>query len=184
MTVRWVDVNKGDVTNPDYRSRFIARWVNPYKREDVFAVAPPLEALKFILSFTATVDKGEVVILNDVRRVFFHAKAEREVYVQLAPDDVVLGGCGGVCGKCCYSMYGARCAAQHLYNACPGRLVEMGFTQGRSSPCPFYRKQMNPRTYVHGGDYVSTGFPQQLQWMRKGFRKEMPGTDSILRARA
>ena len=43
---RWVDVNKGDDENPDYRSRLVAQELNTEKREDLFAATPPLEAKK------------------------------------------------------------------------------------------------------------------------------------------
>ena len=42
--VRWVDINKGDSANPDYRSRLVAKEIKRDKREDLFAATPPLEA--------------------------------------------------------------------------------------------------------------------------------------------
>ena len=48
--VRWVDVNKGDEKNPEYRSRLVAREVNKEKRNDLFAGMPPLEAKRVLLS--------------------------------------------------------------------------------------------------------------------------------------
>ena len=45
--------------------------------------------------------------------------------------------------------------------------MAIGFTQGTASPCTFYHKHRGIRTYVHGDDYVSTGAPHQLDWMRK-----------------
>ena len=45
ITVRWIDINKGDQENPNYRSRLVAREINTYKRDDLFAATPPLEAL-------------------------------------------------------------------------------------------------------------------------------------------
>ena len=51
--VKWVDINKGDEQNPEYRSRFVATEVKKKdKREDLFASTPPLEALKFLLSLS------------------------------------------------------------------------------------------------------------------------------------
>ena len=41
---RWVDVNKGDETNPEYRSRLVAKEINKGRRDDLFAATPPLEA--------------------------------------------------------------------------------------------------------------------------------------------
>ena len=81
ITVRWIDINKGDNINPNYRSRLVAREINTHKRDDLFAGTPPLEALKSILSIAASGNKGEVIMVNDVSRAFFHAKARREVYV-------------------------------------------------------------------------------------------------------
>ncbi len=42
--VRWVDINKGDKVNPEYRSRLVAKETNTHKRDDLFAATPPLEA--------------------------------------------------------------------------------------------------------------------------------------------
>ena len=51
---RWVDVNKGDDQNPDYRSRLVAQEINDHKREDLFAATPPLEAKKMLMSLAVT----------------------------------------------------------------------------------------------------------------------------------
>ena len=40
---RWVDVNKGDRENPEYRSRLVAQEINTGRRDDLFAATPPLE---------------------------------------------------------------------------------------------------------------------------------------------
>ena len=58
IAARWIDINKGDVQTPNYRSRLVAREINTYKRDDLFAATPPLEALKMIISMTATSNKG------------------------------------------------------------------------------------------------------------------------------
>ena len=71
------------------------------------------------------------------------------------------------CGKLRYSMSGTRDAAQNWYKECSGRFVEMGFTQGRASPCALHIKQRAIRPYVHGGDNVSLGLPHQLKWMKE-----------------
>ena len=43
---RWIDVNKGDDDNPEYRSRLVAQEIKRDNREDLFAATPPLEAKK------------------------------------------------------------------------------------------------------------------------------------------
>ena len=51
---RWVDVNKGDGANPDYRSRLVAQEINDHRREDLLAATPPLESKKMLLSLAVT----------------------------------------------------------------------------------------------------------------------------------
>ena len=87
IQVRWIDINKGDVKHPNYRSRLAAKEINTYKRQDLFAATPPLEAVKMILSMTATQNTGEILMANDVSSAFFHAKANREVYVDPPAED-------------------------------------------------------------------------------------------------
>ena len=77
ISTRWIDINKGDEEKPNYRSRLVAREINTHKRDDLFAATPPLEALKLILSITASSNKGEILMINDVSRAFFHARATR-----------------------------------------------------------------------------------------------------------
>ena len=54
ISVRWIDVNKGDLGKPNYRSRLVAREINTHKREDLCAATPRLEALKLILAMTTS----------------------------------------------------------------------------------------------------------------------------------
>ena len=41
--VRWIDINKGDADNPEYRSRLVAKEIKRDQREDLFAATPPWE---------------------------------------------------------------------------------------------------------------------------------------------
>ena len=165
ISVRWIDINKGDQVNPNYRSRIVAREINTHKREDLFAAIPPLEALKIIFSFAASGNKGELLMINDISRAFFHAPAKRQVYVQLPQEDQMPGE-EGMCGRLNYSMYGTRDAAQNWFDQYSGHLKKIGFQQGKASPCTFYHADKGIRTYVHGDDYVSVGKPESLKWLR------------------
>ena len=49
VTVRWVDVNKGDDANPNIRSRLVARQIWQAGEEAIFAPTPPLDALRSII---------------------------------------------------------------------------------------------------------------------------------------
>ena len=166
ISIRWIDINKGDKERPNYRSRVVAREINTHKREDLFAATPPLEALKTIISITASGNKGERLMVNDVSRAFFHAKATRPVYVQLLEEDRGKGE-EGLCGKLNYSMYGTRDAAQNWAAEYSTRLLEAGFQRGKASPCTFYHQERQIRTLVHGDDYVSVGHPKQLKWLEE-----------------
>ena len=53
VTVRWVDVNKGDDVNSNIRSRLVARQIRQAGEEAIFAPTPPLEALRSIISLSA-----------------------------------------------------------------------------------------------------------------------------------
>ena len=52
MTVKWVDVHKGDQNRPEYRSRLVARELKKWDplMSGTFAATPPLECLKLVLS--------------------------------------------------------------------------------------------------------------------------------------
>ena len=81
---RWIDINKGDRINPEYRSRLVAQEIKTDKREDLFAATPPLEAIKLLISMAVTEgigyekdkrENGMKLDFIDVRRAFFHSDA-------------------------------------------------------------------------------------------------------------
>ena len=41
IAVRWVDINKGDIANPNYRSRLVAKEYKTDDRPEWFAATPP-----------------------------------------------------------------------------------------------------------------------------------------------
>ena len=179
ITVRWIDINKGDQEHPNYRSRIVAREINTCKRDDLFAATPPLEGMNVILYMTATANNGEVVMINDISRAFFRAKVERDVYIQL-PEEARNKGEEHLCGKLRLSMYGARDAVQNWYKECSQQLVRMRFRQGVASPCTFYHHERQLRIYVHGDNYVSTGTTENLQWMRAELEKRYQVKTQVL----
>ena len=83
-------MNKGDEINPNYRSRFVAREINTKSNLDMFAATPPTEALKLMIAIAATKDskgrRGRLMV-NDVSRAYFYAKAIRKVFVEIAEED-------------------------------------------------------------------------------------------------
>ena len=97
MGIRWVDTNKGDNENPEYRSRIVAKDLKT-KRDpnmpaiDTFAPMPALEMLKLMLSLASEWRKsfrgGSLTIMVvDVKRAHWNAAARRVIYIQLPDDD-------------------------------------------------------------------------------------------------
>ena len=105
---RWIDINKGDDKNPNYRSRMVGEEFKDRDIEGLFAATPPLEALRLILSWAAnrasvgpSSDAGrggrdKSIMIADVSRAFFEAPAKRDICVEL-PEEALsqLAGRGG-----------------------------------------------------------------------------------------
>ena len=92
VTVKWLDTNKGDKDNPNYRSRLVAREFNTGKDDTLYASTPPLEALRVIVSHASTVDPARPdsrreLMVNDVRRAYFFAKQQWSVFIELPGED-------------------------------------------------------------------------------------------------
>ena len=69
IKLKWIDTNKGDADNPNYRSRFVGKGFNTSEEEGLFAATPPSEGLRYLLSDVASVKAGQeerVIMLNDV----------------------------------------------------------------------------------------------------------------------
>ena len=125
ITVRWVDVNKGDDTNPNIRSRLVARQIRQPGEEAIFAPTPPLESLRTILFLAATNVQGRAPHVHDPRserriqisaidisRAYFNASIEDgagPTYVMLPPEHP--DHAKGRCGRLLKHMYGTRAAA-------------------------------------------------------------------------
>ena len=54
IAVRWIDVNKQDVTNPLYRYRLVGNEFKTYDDMSLYAATPPIEALRLILHIAST----------------------------------------------------------------------------------------------------------------------------------
>jgi len=118
IKTKWVDINKGDELNEEYRSRLVAKEIKTDKRTDLFAATPPLEAKKILFSLATTEGYGYLdgqrqsgmkLDFIDISRAYFQAAAIRDVYVELPDEDAE----PGMCGKLIKSMYGTRDAAQN-----------------------------------------------------------------------
>ena len=93
MPIRWVDTNKGDEENPEYRFRIVAKDLKSERDPnmpaiDSFAPMPALEMMKLLLSLAAMWRKTRrggvlVIMVIDVRKAHWSAAARRTIYIKL-----------------------------------------------------------------------------------------------------
>ena len=172
--VRWVDINKGDIEDPNYRSRLVAREFNTQRDDTLYASTPPLEALRLVVSHAATWDdkkeeRRRCIMINDVRRAYFYAVARRDLYIELPEEDPMHGQ--GMLGKLRLCLYGTRDAAKAWQDTLSAQLAKNGFIRGVGHPSVFHHPKRQIWTLVHGDDYVSAGAPDDLQWLEEELGK-------------
>ena len=148
ISVRWVDVNKGDEEEPNYRSRLVARQLKAtdFSGKSYFAPAPPLESLRTVISMAMTTagrhrliyDPGSPQSMQlsfiDVKRAYFNAKVDRDAspcFVELPPEDP---DAGGKCAELLRHMYGTRPAADGWHEEYSTALVAYGLQAGHGQP--------------------------------------------------
>ena len=169
ITVRWVDVNKGDNEHPNIRSRLVARQIRQAGEDAIFAPTPPLEALRSVLSLAMTDFPGRPkhvrdgaserrtqISAIDISRAYFNAVTDPEspTFVALPqehPDHQTK------CGLLKRHMYGTRAAADGWQQEYSSFLKSIGFKQGEACPCLFRHEQRGLVTSVHGDDFTSAG---------------------------
>ena len=126
IKVRWVDVNKGDDKEPNYRSRLVAMEFKRGVNAEWFSGTPPLEALRTLCSWWASqegdggllkgrggsVSEDLCMLVVDVRKAHLCAPATRDVFIEPPKEDKEEGE-EDMCGQLQYSMYGTRDAAKN-----------------------------------------------------------------------
>ena len=165
IAVRWIDINKGDVENPNYRSRLVAKEFRTEVNPELYAATPPSECLRMLISRMAS-REGAEMMYADVSRAYFYAKAVRPVYVKL-PDEDKGEGDDEMCGRLMMSMYGTRDAAINWAAEYTETLLQEGFLRGRANTCLFYNPKTDVAVMVHGDDFVAVGDTKGLAGIRK-----------------
>ena len=105
------------------------------------------------------------MMICDVRRAYFYAKATRDLYVELPPEDPCYGS--GMLGKLNLCSYGTRDAAREWQETLSRHLEGLSFRRGRGFPSVYAHHQRNIRVLVHGDDYVAVGSSEALDWFQK-----------------
>ena len=132
---------------PDYRSRLVAKEINTHKRPDLFAATPPLESIRYIMSYGARKaprDSKFRIMVNDVSRVYFFAPARRELYIEIPMEDRQPGDEDRV-AKLNLSMYDTRDAAQNWAFEYASVLRDMGGSYKERHPMPFLPPHQKPQ---------------------------------------
>ena len=172
MTIkaRWIDVNKGDTKNPDDRSRLVGKEYNDGMDPSLFAGTPPLEALRLVISRAGTEKSQKKIMVNDVKRAYFHAKATRDIYVEIPAEDKTPGE-GDVVGKLQLCLYGTRDAALNWQLTVKSNLETLGFKSSAAFPNIYYHEARDICTLVHGDDYASSASESNLKWLKKNLEE-------------
>ncbi len=185
ISVRWVDVNKGDDLNPKYRSRLVARQLKALDSSGTsyFAPAPPLEALRVVLSMAMTrvgdwqpvwdphSPQRTQISLVDVKRAYFNAKIDPRdppTHVQLPAEDP---DAADMCARLLRHMYGTRSAADGWQEEYSTLLVSLGFKQGNACPNVFRHAERKIVMSVHGDDFTSCGSKPSLDWLEEAIKE-------------
>ena len=104
------------------------------------------------------------LMINDVRRAYFYAKATRELYVELPKEDAEYAG-GDKVGLLRLCLYGTRDAALNWQETLSEHLMTLGFKRGIGFPSVFVNEELDIWTLVHGDDYCSAGSSEALAWL-------------------
>ena len=191
IQTRWIDINKGNAEEPNYRSRLVGKEFNDGQHyKGLFAATPPLEALRLLISEAATVKKGKVkgdkvIMVNDVARAFFEAPMRRTVCVELPAEALTEAEREqGVVGLLQMSLYGTRDAAANFQEEVRKVMIELGFRQSRFSPSIYYHPQYDLMTLVHGDDFITAGGRAECQWMRRRLERRFEIKSKVIGAGA
>ena len=169
VSCRWIDINKGDVKKPNYRSRLVVQEIRQSSVEAIFAATPPLESVRILLSMQRTGNQVDAkgrrkkVMFIDVRRAHWCAKIFRLVYVRLPPE---AGLREDQCGRLNKAMYGCTDAASCWELEITDFFTTCGFAPGIASPVLFVNTLHDIQVSIHGDDITALGFEDDLFWLK------------------
>jgi hypothetical protein len=165
--VKWVRTNKGAKTAPEVRCRLVAMEFGFNKpREDLFAGAPPLFAMKLLLSLIASQGKprSKIIMLLDVKCAFLYGKTKRTVYIELPPEDPN-HRCGKYYGLLEEAMCGARDAPQIWQEVVAEVMMRLEFKASLHHPSVYFHPERDIRVIARVD--LCTGDEVQMDWLYK-----------------
>ena len=110
-----------------------------------------------------------MLLVIDVRRAYFYARARRRVYIELPEGDG--GGPGSrQCGLLRKSLYGTR-DAQNWECELGGCLEEIGLRRGQASTCLYAEEARGISASVHGDDVTVKASREDAEWLIQKFKE-------------
>ena len=98
----------------------------------------------------------KVIMINDVARAFFEAKAIRKIWVELPVECAESRG-GRNVGLVRQSLYGTRDAAMNWQEEVAKEMGKWGFRRGQYNPCLYSHDEWKIQVFRHGDDFASVG---------------------------
>ena len=167
----WADTNKGTSECPNIRSRWVAKEYNTGPGPDLWSATSPLDGVKLVISEAASNNqKRTVLLVIDVRRAYFYAKARRSVYIEL-PEGDGGGPRSRQCGLLRRSLYGTRDAAQNWECELGGFLEEIGLRRGQASICLYSEEARGISASVRGDDVTVKASREDAEWLIRKFKE-------------
>ena len=77
-------------------------------------------------------------------------------------------------------MHGTRDVALNAHHRYKAHLEDIGFIQGNAFPCIFQQPEKNLKLFVHGGDYVLSGYHQELKRFGSEMKRNMSAKHTCL----
>ena len=85
-----------------------------------------------------------------------------------------------MCAKLRMSMYGTKTAAQNWQKKVQETMATVGFSIGKASPVLFCQSERSLKSLVHEDDFVVSGEPVDLVWMRNESESKLAINTAIL----
>ena len=176
LKARWVDIDKGT----GYRFRWATKQFKGSDSEEWFAATPPIEALGALISYTMVGPKEKALMVCDVSRAFFYAPVQHEIFMELCEEAKKTVVDNNMCAKLRMSMYGTKASAQNWQKKVQETMATLGFSIGKAAPVLFCHHMRSLKCLVHGDDFVVSGEPVDLVWMRSELESQPEINTTIL----
>ena len=112
------------------------------------------------------------MIFNDVARAYFEAPVKMEICNALPQEDWTdEDGSQDLAGLLQKRLYGTRDAASKTQAEIKSFMPSTGFRWARYNPCTYWNPEKGLKTMTHGDDFVTSGFDNNLEWLREEIAK-------------